>query len=180
MQIFITRGGEKSGPFTLDRVREQLDKGDLMPDDLACQEGMSEWIPLSELMDSLAPTNPAAPVKSKKRKVLIGIGAFLGVVVVLLIAANVADMIKRAKQMERVIWELRINDIQYEDGFGAPPTIGADGTIFVGGNKLYAVNGKTGDVIWKFDQRTGGTAPAIGPDGTLFFTGNNANAIHAK
>ena len=47
MQIFITRGEEKSGPFTLDQVREHLDKGHLMSDDLACQEGMDEWIPLS-------------------------------------------------------------------------------------------------------------------------------------
>jgi outer membrane protein assembly factor BamB len=186
MKIFITRGEEKSGPFTLDQVREHLDKGHLMSDDLACQEGMDGWIPLSALVDSLMPTNPATPVKSKKRKVLIGIGAFLGVVVVLVIAQIVADMIREAKRMERVVWHLRIKGPQIGiSSPSAPPLIGADGTIFVSGDNLYALDGKTGDVIWKFGQGTGGTAPAIGPDGTLFFRGKGNRmdedlALHAK
>ena len=54
MQIHISRGEDQSGPFTLEEVREQLVKGKLQPDDLACQEGGSEWIPLSELMNKLA------------------------------------------------------------------------------------------------------------------------------
>ena len=145
MKIFITRGEEKSGPFTLDQVREHLDKGDLMSDDLACQEGMDEWIPLSELMDSLMSTNPATPEKSKKRKVLIGIGAFLGVVVVLVIPAIVAGMIREAKRMERVVWHLRIKGSQIGiSSPSAPPLIGADGTIFVSGDNLYALDARQG------------------------------------
>ena len=51
------------------------------------------------------------------------------------------------------------------------PAIGPDGTVYVGSgdNKLYAINGKTGDKLWEFE--TGdfvGSSPAIGPDGTVY------------
>ena len=51
------------------------------------------------------------------------------------------------------------------------PAIGSDGTVYVGSldNKLYALNGKTGDKLWEFE--TGDKvsySPAIGSDGTLY------------
>ena len=170
MQIFVTRGEEKSGPFTLDQVREQLDKGDLMPDDLACQEGMEEWVPLAELMDSLTKTDSASPVKSTKRKVFIGVGALLGIFVFLIILANVLDMIDRAKQMERVVWH-HLNTEREVYGDAAPPTIGPNGTVFVSSDKLYALNGKTGEIIWELEGGYFGCSPALSPDGTLYFCG---------
>ena len=181
MQIFITRGGEKSGPFTLDRVREQLDKGDLMPDDLAYQEGMEEWVPLAELMDSLTKTDSASPVKSTKRKVFIGVGALLGIFVFLIILANVLDMIDRAKQMERVVWH-HLNTEREVYGDAAPPTIGPNGTVFVSSDKLYALNGKTGEIIWELEGGYFGCSPALSTDGTLYFCreGNKLFAADSK
>ena len=51
------------------------------------------------------------------------------------------------------------------------PTIGSDGTVYVGSldNKLYALIGKNGVKRWGFE--TGGSAhssPAIGSDGTVY------------
>jgi outer membrane protein assembly factor BamB len=175
MQIFITRGGEKSGPFTLDRVREQLDKGDLMPDDLACQEGGTEWIPLSELMSKLESSESTAPESSPKRKTLKKIGKILAGIAALAVAFVIYVTIEDYL-LDRELWGVEIG---YSGQMGSPPVIGSDGTVYVRGDKLLAMNGETGDVVWEFDylrnnkyEQSSGGAPAIGPDGTLYFGGD--------
>ena len=62
-----------------------------------------------------------------------------------------------------------------------PPTIGSDGTVYIGSwdNKLYAINGKTGDKLWEFE--TGNwvsSSPAIGSDGTVY-VGSNDKKLYA-
>ena len=49
MQIFISRDGEQAGPYSVEDVNACLKDGTLLPSDLACQEGMEEWVPLSEM-----------------------------------------------------------------------------------------------------------------------------------
>ena len=97
MPIHISRGDESSGPYSLEEVQAYLDQGLLLPADLAWQEGLDEWIPLSELvrqlpvMESVPPPLapligwevyvkqvPAEPVPTKPRSrkgLLIGVGA---------------------------------------------------------------------------------------------------------
>ena len=65
MQIFISKGENQIGPFSLKEVKEQLDRGQLQPDDLACQEGGSEWILLSDLMASVESAPSQEPVKDE-------------------------------------------------------------------------------------------------------------------
>ena len=56
------------------------------------------------------------------------------------------------------------------------PVIGSDGTVYVGsasrlesGNKLYAINGKSGVKLWEFETRGDVlSSPAIGSDGTVY------------
>ena len=40
MQIYISRNGEKKGPYSIEDVNAYLKDGTLLPSDLACQEGM--------------------------------------------------------------------------------------------------------------------------------------------
>ena len=49
MQIFISRDGEQAGPYSVEDINACLKDGTLLPSDLACQEGMEEWVPLSEM-----------------------------------------------------------------------------------------------------------------------------------
>ena len=95
VQIFITRGEDSSGPYTVEQVQDYLAQGVLLPGDLAWHEGLDGWIPLSQLMASIAasvdpvppqpvaiipepvqsaPTIESAPLKAgDKKKHLIGI-----------------------------------------------------------------------------------------------------------
>ena len=56
-------------------------------------------------------------------------------------------------------------------GAGTSPTIGQDGTIYVGWNRLYAINPVNGSVKWIYDP--GGTiqggTPCTSDDGTIYF-----------
>ena len=49
MQIFISRDGQQAGPYSVEDINACLKDGTLLPSDLACQEGMEEWVPLSEM-----------------------------------------------------------------------------------------------------------------------------------
>jgi len=67
VQIFIIRGEEKSGPFSLDQIREQLAEGNLQSDDLAIHEGLEDPVPLSELMASVESAPSQEPVKDEEK-----------------------------------------------------------------------------------------------------------------
>ncbi|MDC0219768.1 PQQ-binding-like beta-propeller repeat protein, partial [Verrucomicrobia bacterium] len=72
-------------------------------------------------------------------------------------------------------------DFATGDDVHSSPTIGSDGTVYVGSfdNKLYAINGKSGVKLWEFVA--GGpvdSSPAIGPDGTLY-VGSYDNKLYA-
>jgi hypothetical protein len=48
--IFITREGQRYGPYTTDQCRQMLATGQLIPLDLAWREGMAQWRPLGEVV----------------------------------------------------------------------------------------------------------------------------------
>ena len=61
MQIFITRGEDSSGPYTLEQVRDYLSQGVLLPDDFAYHEGLEGWIRLEQLISESAPMKDPLP-----------------------------------------------------------------------------------------------------------------------
>ena len=61
MQIFITRGEDSSGPYTLEQVQDYLSQGVLLPDDFAYHEGLEGWIPLEQLISESAPVEEPLP-----------------------------------------------------------------------------------------------------------------------
>ena len=94
MQIFITRGGDSSGPYSIEDVRAYYEQGVFLPDDLAYHDGLPGWTPLKDVLamaspglppvTPVPPSNPqparavaaevpepaVAPVKSKKALVI--------------------------------------------------------------------------------------------------------------
>ena len=87
MQVFISRDGVQSGPYSMEQVRGYLATGELLPGDLAWHEGMEDWRPLSQLAEAQpSPPDPvdAAPANRGRRKLM---GVVSGVI--LLIATGV-------------------------------------------------------------------------------------------
>lgn len=63
MQIHIGRNGQPLGIFSEDQVRDGISRGTFLGTDLAWQEGMEEWKPLSSFSLSGAPPSlPLSPL----------------------------------------------------------------------------------------------------------------------
>ena len=161
MQIFITRGEDSSGPYTLEQVQDYLAQGVLLPGDLAYHEGLEGWIPLSQLMASIAapvdpappqpvaitpepvqsgPTTESAPAKvGDKKKLLIGVGVG---VAVLAIAAAVWFFVIREK-------DSGTGNQQVAQQPQPKPTNNATSPVDPGSGKP---DKKPGTQIWEFES----------------------------
>tara|TARA_A100001037_G_C15019713_1_gene575732 strand:+ start:127 stop:1068 length:942 start_codon:yes stop_codon:yes gene_type:complete len=86
VQVHIDRNGERFGPYSLEEVNAYLANGTLLPTDLAWQDGMADWLPVSQISGVVMPGGsvatsipPSQPVPNgNKKKILIGIGAGMG------------------------------------------------------------------------------------------------------
>lgn len=86
------------------------------------------------------------------------------------------DELRHISQEGTLLWKLNINPgkLTIDVGLSAP-AIGADGTIYVGGDKLYAIE-QNGSIRWTFTglwPEAIRNAPAIGKDGTVYFVYHN-------
>ena len=61
MQIHINRGGDQSGPYSIEEVKAYLANGTLLPKDLAWQDGMTDWVPISQLNLGTVPQAASNP-----------------------------------------------------------------------------------------------------------------------
>jgi hypothetical protein len=64
MKIWLNRAGQNLGTYTIEEVQRGLDQGQFVVTDLAWQEGMESWKPLSEFPGvriPIVPVEPAAP-----------------------------------------------------------------------------------------------------------------------
>ena len=57
MEFYFRKNGQTVGPFSVFRVRDMLEKNDLLPVDIGWHEGMDEWLPLENIpaLNSLLP-----------------------------------------------------------------------------------------------------------------------------
>jgi len=63
-QYHIDRSGNRMGPYSLEEARHFFAQGLLLPSDLAWTEGMTDWLPLTEVLSSgrrVPPLLPPAP-----------------------------------------------------------------------------------------------------------------------
>ena len=57
MQIHIHRDGQQYGPYSVEEAREHLETGALLPDDIAWHAGITEWLPLSQVLEAAGPAH---------------------------------------------------------------------------------------------------------------------------
>jgi len=71
MEIHIDRNGERFGPYSLESVNAYLANGTLVPTDLAWQDGMQNWVPLSQIPgirppDGIVPSITSGEIQRKR------------------------------------------------------------------------------------------------------------------
>jgi len=75
MNYMVKRGEESFGPYTLTDLQKYLQEGRVLPGDLAQSEGMTEWVPVSQIVGNIplpalapaggvgaVPTQPLVPL----------------------------------------------------------------------------------------------------------------------
>jgi hypothetical protein len=55
MDIYITRNGEEFGPYTRESAFAHMKEDTISPDDLAWHEGMTDWLPLKDVLAGVKP-----------------------------------------------------------------------------------------------------------------------------
>jgi len=66
MQYFVRRGEQQFGPYSLSEMQEYAQAGRILPGDLTKSEGMTDWVPVSQILGNIpapvvAPVSVAAP-----------------------------------------------------------------------------------------------------------------------
>ena len=59
-QWHVGRGGQQSGPFSIEQLREMAARGELSPGDLVWKQGMSDWVDCASVADLLPDARSAA------------------------------------------------------------------------------------------------------------------------
>ena len=55
MQVHIDRDGERYGPYSIEEINAYLANGTLLPTDLAWQDGMTDWLPIDQVIGVVIP-----------------------------------------------------------------------------------------------------------------------------
>jgi hypothetical protein len=53
MQYFVKRGEQSFGPYSLSDLQRYVQSGNVLTDDLAQSEGMTEWVPVSQVLGNI-------------------------------------------------------------------------------------------------------------------------------
>jgi len=56
MEYFVKRGDERFGPYSLSDLQQYVQSGNLAVEDVAQSEGMTEWVPLSQVLGNIPVT----------------------------------------------------------------------------------------------------------------------------
>ncbi|MFM7374920.1 MAG: DUF4339 domain-containing protein, partial [Chthoniobacterales bacterium] len=65
MAILVYRNDQQEGPYELDQIEQALSEGTISLTDLAWQDGLADWVPLSELITPQEPAVAAAVSTAK-------------------------------------------------------------------------------------------------------------------
>jgi hypothetical protein len=56
MQYFVKRGEQRFGPYSLSDLQRYVQSGNILFDDLTQSEGMSDWVPVSQVLGNIPAT----------------------------------------------------------------------------------------------------------------------------
>src|SRR5579884_2889086 len=61
MNYYIQRGTQQYGPYSLADLQRYVQQGNIVPNDLARSEGMTDWVPVSTIIGNVAAAPPSVP-----------------------------------------------------------------------------------------------------------------------
>lgn len=71
MNYYILRGEEKFGPYTLAQLQEYLRTGNIVETDLAQSEGMTDWVPVTQVVGNISVPLTSGPGRTDTEVALV-------------------------------------------------------------------------------------------------------------
>lgn len=62
MEYFVKRGEQRFGPYTLSDLQNYVQSGNVLTADLAQSEGMTDWLPVSQVLGTIPATTLTSPI----------------------------------------------------------------------------------------------------------------------
>lgn len=100
MEYFVKRGDERYGPYSLSDLQKYVESGNVLTEDLAQSEGMTEWVPVITILGNIpapAQNAAAAPVAAQPELVPLPPNLHWSIVLILGIVT---------RQLFNLIWAL--------------------------------------------------------------------------
>lgn len=135
-QWYVYKDQKQQGPYSFKQLTEQINSGEVTPEDLVWKEGMADWVK-AELVEGLIPKKASAPlpsgtapVKPKKKKSAFKIAAIIGgsvvvllIVIIMLVMSGVRSMLRSSEVYAQAMSVLQA-DYQAAALLGEPITAG--------------------------------------------------------
>ena len=86
MEYFVKRGEQRFGPYGLADLQNYVQSGNIMIDDLAQSEGMTDWVPVAQVLGnipSFANVGGVAPIVAEPQSVPLPPNLHWGIVLIL-------------------------------------------------------------------------------------------------
>lgn len=100
MEYFVKRGDERYGPYSLSDLQKYVESGNVLTEDLAQSEGMTEWVPVITILGNIpapAQSAGAAPIAAQPQLVELPPNLHWSIVLILGIVT---------RQLFNLVWAL--------------------------------------------------------------------------
>ena len=161
MEYFVKRGEERFGPYTLSDLQQYVQAGNVVVEDLAQSEGMTEWVPVSQILGNIPAVtmgNAGAVAAPIEERVLVPLPPNLHWSIVLILGLVTRQLFNLVWALIQGNWARRLGGdnkplvlvAMYPAGMvagiltlafsrGTPGLAGLGGLFIIGGAIIYIV-----------------------------------------
>ena len=92
MQVYVSKGGQQYGPYTVEQLRQYVEVGNFAPTDHACCDG-ANWVTIAQVpgfapaVGKTVPKQVEKPAEKPRGKLYL----IIGVAVLLIVASSVSN-----------------------------------------------------------------------------------------
>ena len=102
MQVYVSKGGQQYGPYTVEQLRQYVEVGNFAPTDHACCDG-ANWVTIAQVpgfapaVGKTVPKQVERPAEKPRGKLYL----IIGIAVLLIVASSVGLYFAPAEQFLR-------------------------------------------------------------------------------
>jgi hypothetical protein len=110
VNYFVKRGDQRYGPYTLSDLQQHVQTGNVVTEDLAQSEGMTEWVPVIQILGNIpAPTPTPDPIVQPPEPQLVPLPPNLHWSIVLILGVVTRQLFNLVWAMIQANWARKLS-----------------------------------------------------------------------